>query len=202
MLTLFFLAALSAAPDPRLDALLADLQSLEGDFVQTIFDDQGRMVERSSGSFALAAPELFRWHIEEPFEELIVADGTRVWAHDVELEQITVRDQQAAAARSPLYLIVAPEIAGQEYDVRIREDGVRTYVNLTPVTEESAFETAQLGFREKVLEALIIEDSLGQITEVAFRDVVRNTLEGNAPFQFIPPEGVDILDATELGSER
>ena len=54
----------------------------------------------SSGEVALSAPRLFRWEYTQPYPQLIVADGERVWVFDPDLDQVTVRPQRGGAEQS------------------------------------------------------------------------------------------------------
>ena len=46
------------------------------------------MLEQSQGTVVLARPGKFRWDYLKPFEQQIVADGTKVWIYDKDLEQV------------------------------------------------------------------------------------------------------------------
>jgi outer membrane lipoprotein carrier protein len=50
--------------------------------VQKVYDPRGKLKETSSGTVALSAPRLFRWQYAKPFEQLIIADGHKVWIYD------------------------------------------------------------------------------------------------------------------------
>ena len=70
----------------RLDAFATGLHSLTGNFQQTVTDLNGRDSKTSSGTLALQAPRQFRWETLKPYQQTIVADGSRVWMYDPELE--------------------------------------------------------------------------------------------------------------------
>jgi len=64
----------------RLEAFANGLNALSGQFTQTTSDANGEVQEESHGTLALAAPRQFRWQYEDPFPQLIVADGNDVYA--------------------------------------------------------------------------------------------------------------------------
>ncbi|MFK7954454.1 MAG: outer membrane lipoprotein chaperone LolA [Lysobacterales bacterium] len=178
------------------------LESYQADFVQEIIDDQGRQIERSWGQMSLATPRQLRWHYLGEFEQLIVADGQKVWNHDVDLEQVTVKDQEQAVDDSPLYLLMAPEALDSLYNVSLGgalED--IQLVRLMPKEARSDFDWIELGFRNNFLAVLLIQDAFGQQTRIQFSQPTRNADLVASLFEFTPPEGVDILSAEELSFE-
>ena len=82
-----------------------DLQSLRADFVQRVFDEHARIVRTSSGQMLMQKPSKFRWDYQTPAEQIIVADGERLWAYDVDLAQVTVRKLDTALGSTPLALL-------------------------------------------------------------------------------------------------
>ena len=191
-----------AAADERASALLAGLESLSASFVQEVWDESGRVVERSDGQFAMQAPDRFRWHYETPYEQLIVADGERVWMHDVDLEQVTVRDQGEAAGSSPLYVLTRPETLSDRYAVSWPEavEGEAVMV-LRPLAAGADFDRVILRFVDEVLQDLVIDDAFGQQTAIRFEGVERNPELESEAFRFTPPEGVDVLGLDDLLGE-
>src|SRR2546425_12228655 len=60
-------------------------------FEQQVYDRSGKVVEKASGSFAFARPGKFRWTYEKPHKQVLVADGAKLWIHDPDLNQVTVK---------------------------------------------------------------------------------------------------------------
>src|SRR5688572_1086221 len=86
-----------------LDDFLAFNQSTKtatARFEQQVVDRNGKVVERASGTFAFARPGKFRWTYEKPHKQLLVGDGAKLWIHDPDLNQVTVkRIDQAISSR-------------------------------------------------------------------------------------------------------
>src|SRR3990167_5239597 len=71
---------------------LNTLQSMRANFTQVIYVKQ-REISHSDGNMALQRPGHFRWQTKNPMAQIIVADGKKIWIYDVDLEQVTVKDQ-------------------------------------------------------------------------------------------------------------
>ncbi|WP_024890338.1 outer membrane lipoprotein chaperone LolA [Luteimonas huabeiensis] len=179
-----------------LQAFTRDLRGLDGQFTQRVFDGNGRVKETSSGRVALAAPRLFRWEYVEPYPQLIVADGEKVWVYDPDLEQVTVRPQGAEEQNSPLATLTDPARLDRDFDVSEEAapaDGLH-WMTLTPKREqEASFQSARLGFDGQGLARMEVIDALGQRTEIAFSGWRRNPAFAADTFRYTPPAGVDVI---------
>ena len=100
-----------------LKTFTSGLKGLDGQFSQQVFDSRGKVKESTSGRVALSAPRLFRWEYVRPHEQLIVADGKKVWMYEPDLEQATVREQGKEEQNSPLTALINPALLEQQYDV-------------------------------------------------------------------------------------
>ncbi|MFA5683035.1 MAG: outer membrane lipoprotein chaperone LolA [Lysobacteraceae bacterium] len=184
-------AAQAASPVERFNQ---GLHGLDGRFVQTVYDEQGVLRERSEGSVSLAAPRLFRWEYEQPFPQTIVADGDHVWIHDPDLEQVSVRRQALEEQSSPLAVLIDPAELDRQFD---REDlgmadGLH-WVRLTPKLDDGALTECRIGFDGDALATMLLVDQLGQRTEIAFSHWRRNPQFERDHFRFEPPPGTDVV---------
>ncbi|MCK7592941.1 outer membrane lipoprotein chaperone LolA [Pseudomarimonas salicorniae] len=188
-------APLFAAPPAAVQRFADGLETLDGRFEQRAFDANGQLREQSEGRVALAAPRQFRWDYEDPYPQTIVADGTRVWVYDPELEQASVRMQAHEEQSSPLAALIDPAELERQFEVT--EEGERdglTWVRLVPrKTEDAQITEARLAFAEGELRAMYLLDSLQQRSELRFSGWKRNTGLDAKLFRFIPPEGVDVV---------
>src|SRR3546814_464198 len=116
----------------------------------------------------LSAPRLFRWEYVKPYEQLVIADGSKVWVYDPDLAQATVRPQGAEEQNSPLATLIDP--ARLDSDFNVAETGAQgglDWLELTPKEEDNAtFQRARLGFDDNGLARMEVVDMLGQRTEI------------------------------------
>jgi len=173
---------------------LRGLNSLEANFRQiTLAADGGEMIE-SRGTFYLLRPNRFRWDYETPSEQLIVADGKRIYVYDKELEQVSHRSQKAILDGTPAQLLASNEPPEKYFTMRNidRGDG-RVWAELIPKTSDTDVEKLQIGFTDGELDTLVMEDRFGQLTRFIFTDLDRNPQLQYDMFRFNRPAGADFL---------
>lgn len=178
-----------------LAAFSTGLKGLDGQFEQKLYDLDGRLKETSSGRVALSAPRLFRWEYATPYEQLIVADGDKVWVYDPDLEQVTVRAQGPEEQNSPLAALVDPAKLERDFNVRegAESEGL-SWLQLSPRdADQASFSSARLGFKGASLVRMEVVDTLGQRTEVTFSGWKRNPAFDSGTFRFVAPAGVDVV---------
>lgn len=174
-----------------------ELRSLRANFIQRVFDERGRVMQTSSGRMLMRKPGQFRWDYQTPAEQVIVADGERLWAYDVDLAQVTVRKLDQALSSTPLALLsgAAPiENTFTVSGVRNR-DGLDWY-DLTPKQPQPEFRLLRVAFKGDALISLELEDSFGQRTRLDFQKLERNPTLDPALLKFTPPPGVDVVGDT------
>ena len=206
---LLFIAALSvatAAPADsarsRMEAFSKDLKSVTADFSQTVTDANGGRGDASRGTMALEAPRQFRWETKQPYEQTIVADGTRVWIYEPDLQQVSVRSQSGEEAHSPLTVLT--DLSQLDSQFTASESGERdglVWLKLASKAKEPEFEYAELGFSGTSLERMLFRDQLGNTTEIAFSNWHRNPRIAADEFRFTPPKGVDVIGTMDPGAE-
>ncbi len=184
-------SAWSGEAREKLDAFSDGLDTLGARFEQVTRDENGRVVEESEGQLYYASPDRFRWDYRDPFPQLMLADGERLWHFDESLEQVTVRPQPEAT-ESPLMVLTNPTLLERFYDYRTG-DSPEVLV-ISPHSEEAEFEQAYLHFRDGEPDRLELVDPFGQKTTVTLMDIRRNPELDEDLFVFVLPEGVDVLE--------
>jgi len=178
----------------RLDAFATGLHSLTGDFSQTLVDPNGNAGKASTGTLALQAPRQFRWETTAPYKQTIVADGSRVWMYDPELEQVTVKVQSSEEAHSPLTVLTDLKQMDREFKVTEQgeHDGL-AWLRLTSTAKDPQFAYADLGFDAGGLARMTFKDQLGSTTDIRFSNWRRNVAIPPSVFTFVPPKGADVI---------
>jgi chaperone LolA len=179
----------------RVDAWLKSVRTLSANFVQVVRSREGQISSRAVGRLSLSRPDRFRWDYREPYVQVIVADGRRLWLYDADLEQVTVRPLAAGLGSTPAMLLSGAGSVGESFTAGpVERDGEWTWCRLVPKQRSSDFERVSLGFNGRgVLVAMQLLDKLGQSTELVFSDVELNTRLAPGLFDFTPPKGADVI---------
>ena len=203
LLTLLFVVTLAFFGAPRAVAAdgvqlvkdyLRGLNSLKADFRQITLAADGDSMIESRGVFYLLRPNRFRWDYEAPSEQLIVADGKRIYSYDKELAQVSHRGQKAILDGTPAQLLASNEPPEQYFTMRNIDRGdKRVWAELIPKTSETDVEKLQIGFSDGELDTLVMEDRFGQLTRFIFTKLDRNPQLQYAFFRFDRPPGADFL---------
>ena len=177
----------------HLKAFLDNLGTLQAKFEQSVLDQTHSEAERFQGIFYLRRPGQFRWDYSEPYEQLIVADGDRIWVYDSDLEQVSHRSQEDALRGTPAQLLSDVGPIEDNFEViDIGESQGMAWVELIPRDKESQFIRILLAFMGKELRRMEMADQFGQVTRFQFYDIQRNLPLPDKLFEFTAPEGSDL----------
>jgi len=191
--------AASAAQADSLDALksfVVDVKSGRADFTQTVTSPDGAKTKKSSGSFEFARPNRFRFAYAKPYEQLIVGDGQKVWLHDVDLNQITVRPFDRALGATPAALLAGGSLE-KDFDLKALPDadGLQ-WAQALPKTKDGSFQSLKVAFTTgggNRLAAIEIVDAFGQRSRLDFKGFEPNAVVPAERLRFAPPAGVDVI---------
>ena len=188
-----FFQSAGAASLERFQSYVRTTQAARGEFTQKVFDKSGKQVQDSRGSFAFLRPGRFRWTYVKP-QQVIVGDGERVWIHDADLNQVTVRKVARVLGATPAALLAGASDIANSFD--LKEAGTKEgleWLEAKPREKEAGFELVRLGLSTGGVEAMELVDHFGQTTVLRFSGVVRNPQIDPATFRFTPPKGADVL---------
>ena len=178
----------------RFQAYLRTTQTARADFEQKVFDRERKLVQESKGSFAFLRPGRFRWIYAQPYPQLIVGDGMRVWIYDEDLNQVTVRAMAKALGSTPAALLAGAADVERAFELADAgsRDGLE-WLEAKPREREAGFERVRMGFGAGGVEAMELLDHFGQTTLLRFSGLARNPKVDAAEFRFEPPKGADVL---------
>jgi outer membrane lipoprotein carrier protein len=198
--TLFTVACLltahvaSAGAIDKLQRFLDTTKTVRADFAQTVVARNGSRAQVSSGVMMLSRPGKFRWQIEKPYHQLLLGDGEKVWIHDPDLRQVTVRKVGAALGGTPAALLAGDNTIENEFTLReAGEEAGLEWLEAVPKVQDSGFEKVRLGFAGNELQSMELLDSLGQTTLLRFSRLERNPRLAPSLFRFTPPANTDVI---------
>lgn len=178
----------------RLTHLLEPLKTYSADFDQQILDGSGQRLQQASGHLWLSRPGQFRWEVSDPYRQIVVSDGEKVYLHDPDLEQVTIQPLDTRVTHTPALLLSGKASALTEnYQVARQQQGTLETFTLIPKSPDTLFEDLKLTFRGEQLQGLQMSDSTGQRTAIAFDNVEANAPIEAARFDFQIPQGADVI---------
>jgi len=185
--------AAQAGAVEQLRQFVAQVKSGQARFEQTVTTPDGARRKSSSGTFEFARPDRFRFDYAKPYPQLIVSDGARVWMHDPDLNQVSVRAFDQALGATPAALLAGATL---ERDFDLAElparDGL-DWARATPKAADGAFQWMAVGFRGGALAAVEILDRFGQRTVLRLDGFEPNPPLAAERFRFVPPPGADVV---------
>ena len=178
----------------RFKTFVRDTKSARAEFVQQVRDRSGKVTQESKGSFVFQRPGLFRWVYAKPVDQVIVGDGERVWIHDRDLNQVTVRKLSRALGSTPAALLAGSADIEKAFELSDAgaKDGV-DWLEARPREREAGFERVRMGFDAHGLRAMELVDHFGQTTLLRFSHLQRNPKVDKSEFRFQPPKDADVL---------
>ena len=180
-----------------LAALLDSMSSYRADFEQTVTSQFGEVLQTATGTMHLERPGRLRWAVDEPYPQLVVADGRYVWVYDPDLEQATVQLFEETVQGTPMMFLT--DTAMLERNFRVgkspkEESSQRFALSPRDPQSTSLFREITLTFSAGGrLTGLDIVDDLDQKTAMVFRHGEVNPVLESGLFEFEVPEGVDVI---------
>jgi chaperone LolA len=176
------------------------LDGLQAQFKQVLTDRNGQVVDQSSGTLSIRRPNRFRWDYREPYQQVVVADGARIWLYDADLEQVTVRQLDDTLSATPAMLLSGEGNLEDNFTVtQVTREGRDTgtdaieWVRMEPRRNDTDFKWVQLGFAADTLRFMQLADKLGQTTVLEFSQLERNPVLDPSRFTFTVPPGADVI---------
>lgn len=174
----------------RLVGIIESIDAFSAELEQTTLEPDGFLLDTQTGNMHFASPNLLRWETEDPFVQTLVADGSKIYLHDPDLNQVTIRSWSSDPTINPVSVFMAPEQLGERFE--ITEEKNTFYLN--PLSVDATFQQLRLAFRRGLPKILEIDDNLGQTTRIEFSKVRDLSELDSSLFQFDIPEGAEIFN--------
>ena len=187
--SLFFCFSVLANPSQELNQRLNKVTDLHAHFAQQVYTAEGQLVQQGKGELWLKRPNLFRWHMTDPDESVLVSDGHALWFYNPFVEQVTINDLNRVANNTPFMLIARNQPQEwQKYTITQSGD----HFTLKPKNNDHApFEITVTP--TGLIHAFVVKESDGQSTAYQL-SAQSNTPSKADTFTFALPEGVTVDD--------
>ena len=189
-----------AGPSGPLENFFSNVKTLRAAFHQSVLTEELELIDQSQGELWLSRPGRFRWNYGTPLEQVVVADGEKLWIYDPGLEQAVLRNQDSALGDTPAGLLAGDTSPRDSYLVEsLGNQGGIDWVSVFPKEADAAFSQIQFGFETDTLRLVQMLDPLQQITRIRFTDVKVNITIPPEKFVLQLPEGTDIIRGSTDG---
>ncbi|MFO7604165.1 MAG: outer membrane lipoprotein chaperone LolA [Gammaproteobacteria bacterium] len=196
LISLLYLGSLAVFAED-LQGRFAKLQTWQADFVQTLSNKDTETDITSEGTLWLLRPDRFRLEYQQPYRQVYVADGERLWFFDEDLEQVTVKPQGDSLDQTPAMILSQPARLAASYEISSHTQGAGVLYALRPRSTESGFERIEILFQNDRLSEMHMYDHFAQRTSLRFKNIQSNHNIPAQRFRFVPPAGVDVIGERE-----
>lgn len=174
----------------QLDAM----NTLQGSFVQTLYDKDGKKQDESSGSFIMQRPGKFYWKTEKPAPQLLISNQKTIWLYDPDLQTVNERPFSDDLKKTPVLLLSEDvDKLRKNFTINRTQTGKTEKFSITPKVTEGLFQELLLVFNDNQLTEFSIRDSLGQLSHFALSNTKRNEKIDESLFNFVVPAGTDVI---------
>jgi outer membrane lipoprotein carrier protein len=178
-------------------AFVAGTKSARGEFDQRITRtaEGAKPAKPSSGSFVFARPGKFVWTYQKPYQQVLQADGEKLYIWDKDLNQVTVRKLGDALGQSPAAILFGSNELEKNFTLKEAgaHDGLE-WLQATPKAKDSSFEQIGIGLKNGVPERLELRDAFGQVSLLTFSKFEKNPALAADQFRFVAPKGADVFN--------
>lgn len=181
-------------------SFVATTKAAKGEFTQRLVktDSAGsgnvKVSNLSTGTFQFARPGRFIWTYQKPYEQLLQADGEKLYIYDKDLNQVTVKTLGNALGSSPAAILFGSN--DLEKNFTLKEAGTKDgmeWLQATPKAKDTSFDHIGIGLRNGVPAAMELRDSFGQVSLLSFTKFEKNPAIAENQFKFVAPKGADIF---------
>jgi outer membrane lipoprotein carrier protein len=195
ILLCFYSGSFAENSNDPLQKFLANFESMEATFIQSLINENGEELEKTEGILYLQQPGKFHWSYQIPYTQKIISNGDVLWIFDEDLEQITIREMGDAIEQTPAGIILGNKPINEHF-VQVNMGIIEGFdwIELTPRDLEAQYRNIRLGFDQNRLGMMIIADNLGQTTRIDFSNLKKNTELSSTLFYLEIPDNVDVID--------
>jgi outer membrane lipoprotein carrier protein len=189
----------SASALDQFKSFVAATKSAKGEFTQRLLKSdasgKGKLSSASTGTFVFARPGKFIWTYQKPYEQLLQADGEKLYIYDKDLNQVTIKRLGNALGSSPAAILFGSN--DLEKNFALKEAGVKDgleWLVATPKAKDTNFDSIAIGLKNGAPEAMELRDAFGQTSVLTFTKFEKNPPLGATQFKFVMPKGADVIE--------
>lgn len=190
----------SASAVDQFKAFVTNNKSAKGEFTQQqvkMVDGSAKVSKTANGNFIFARPGKFIWAYTKPYEQILQADGDKLYIYDKDLNQVTIRALGSALGSSPAAILFGSNgSADLDKNFTFKEVGSKQgleWLEAIPKAKDAQFENIGIGMKDGVPVALELHDSFGQFSVLTLKNLEKNPPLKPEQFKFVVPAGADVF---------
>ena len=178
----------------QLKSFLKKSSSFSAAFGQSLFDENGIELQFSAGQFSLKKPGKFSWDYDEPYPQVIMSNGKKIWMYDSELEQVTIKPVDSTLSKTSMVLLFSKTEIDKDFNIMELDvvDGVN-WLELTSKNQDAEFSSIIVGMKKNTIAGLKMIDGFGQTTVITFSNVSMAPKFSKNRFEFKIPKNADVI---------
>ncbi len=190
-------AIASASALDQFKSFVGSTKAAKGEFTQRqvkMIDGAAKVSSPSTGTFMFARPGKFIWAYKKPYEQLLQADGEKLYIYDKDLNQVTIKPLGNALGSSPAAILFGSN--DLEKNFMLKEAGTKDgleWLEATPKTKDTSFERIGIGLKDGVPRAMELRDAFGQVSLLSFDKFEKNPQLAPGQFKFTVPKDADVF---------
>lgn len=185
------------------EATYAGVNSLSAEFTQST--KSSAFEATMSGTVSMERPRKVRWDTTgSAGGSLVVSDGAKLWMYMPEQKQVMVYQDLSGTASGAMAMDILSDMTKLD-ETFATEMGAGDADSYTVVLKpkagaESNYSTIVLDVTKDayVLEKVVLTDLFGTVTTYDFKNLKLNPELDDATFTFKAPEGVTVMDASQI----
>ena len=186
-----------AAALEQFKSFVDSTKSAKGEFTQRqlkMTDGTRKVSNVASGTFVFERPGKFIWTYRKPYEQVLQADGDKLYIYDKDLNQVTIKKLGSALGSSPAAILFGSNQL--EKNFTLKEAGSRNgleWLEAVPKAKDTTFEQIGIGMKDGLPQAMELHDTFGQVTTLDFSNFEKNPPLNERQFEFTVPKGADVF---------
>ena len=198
LLTLAISTIAQAGGLEQFKAFVAGTHAAKGDFIQhqlKIVNGVAKLSSQSSGTFVFARPGKFIWLYQKPYDQLLQADGDKLYMYDKDLNQVTTKSLGKALSSSPAAILLGSNDLDKSFTLKNvdAKDGME-FLQAVPKDKDSSFTLISIGMQNGVPREMDLRDNFGQTTIIELQHIEKNPALKADQFTFVIPAGADVFN--------
>lgn len=196
---LLLAGAAHASALEQFKTFVSTTKAAKGEFTQrqvkNTTGEKPKVSTPSTGTFVFARPGKFIWSYVKPYEQVLQADGDKLYIFDKDLNQVTVKKLGDALGSSPAAILFGSN--DLEKNFTLSEVGAKDgaeFLRAVPKNKDTSFEEILIGLKDGTLVTMELKDSFGQSSVLWFKNIEKNPALNAASFKFVMPKGADVFN--------